>query len=175
MAAATEEPKRSLREGVTVAIIAAVAALAGSLIGGGITYLTDKSVQNKQIEQEETRERIAAEAVVRLLISEYRTDADRLQQMITLREYDLASLREHTFVSRVGQEERKLLAGNLPEKDWSDVAEAEAAIETVESELETHHGRGQIGTAEAEELETANSVCKTAYKALTPVAEGKTV
>jgi hypothetical protein len=175
MAAATEEPKGRLREGVTVAIIAAVAALTGSLIGGGMTYLTDKSVQNKQIEQEERRERIAAEAVVRLLISEYHIDADRLQQMIALHEYDLASFREHTFVSRVGQEERKLLAGNLPEKDWSDVAEAANAIETVESELEAHHGRGQIETAEAEELETASSVCKTAYKALTSVAEGKTV
>lgn len=175
MAAATDEPKRSLTEGVTVAIIAAVAALAGSLIGGGITYLTDKSVQNKQIQQEEGRERIAAEAVVRLLISEYHTDGDRLQQMIALHEYDLASFREHTFVSRVGQEERKLLAGNLPETDWSDVAEATEAIETVENELETHHGRGQIGRAEAAELEAASSVCETAYKALTPVAEGKTL
>jgi hypothetical protein len=175
MAAATDEPKRGLRESVTVAIIAAVAALAGSLIGGGITYLTDQSVQNKQIEQEEGRERVAAEAVVRLLISEYHTDADRLQQMIALREYDLASFREHTFVSRVGQEERKLLAGNLPEKDWSDVAEAADAIETIESELEAHDGRGRIGTAEAEELEAASSVCETAYKALTPVAEGKTI
>jgi hypothetical protein len=158
-----------------VAIIAAIAALAGSLIGGGITYLNDKSVQNKQIEQEERRESIAAEAVVRLLISEYHTDADRLQQMIALREYDLASFREHTFVTRVGQEERKLLAGNLPEKDWSDVAEAADAIETVENELEAHHGRGHIGTAEAEELEAASSVCETAYRALTPVAEGNTV
>lgn len=175
MAAATDEPKRGLPEGVTVAIIAAIAALAGSLIGGGITYLTEKSVQNRQIEQEERRERIAAEAVVRLLIAEYHTDADRLQQMIALREYDSASFREHTFVSRVGQEERKLLAGKLPEKDWSDVAEAADAIETVESELEAHHGRGQIRKAEAEELEAASSVCETAYKALTPVAEGKTV
>lgn len=160
---------------MTVAIIAAVAALAGSLVGGGITYLTDKSVQDKQIEQEERRERVAAEAVVRLLVSEYHNDADRLQQMITLREYDLASLHEHTFISRVGQEERKLLAGNLPEKDWSDVAEAADAIETVESELEAHHGGGRIGTAEAEELEAASSVCEAAYKVLVPVAEGKTV
>jgi hypothetical protein len=174
MAAATDEPKRHLPEGVTVAIIAAIAALAGSLIGGGITYLTSRSVQNKQIEQEEARERVAAEAVVRLLISEYHIDADRLQQMIALREYDLSSFREHTFVSRVGQEERKLLAGNLPEKDWSDVAAAASAIETVESELEAHHGRGQIGTAEVEELETASSMCETAYKALIPIAQGKT-
>src|ERR1700683_3617906 len=101
MAAATEEPKGRLREGVTVAIIAAVAALTGSLIGGGITYFTDKSVQKKKNGEGERRERIAAEALVRLLISEYHIDADRLQQMIALREYDLASFREHTFVSRV--------------------------------------------------------------------------
>jgi hypothetical protein len=182
MAATTDEPppegssrpgKRGLPEGVTVAIIAAVSALVGTLVGGIITYETNKSLQNKQIQQEERRQQTAAEAVVRLLISEYHADADRLQQMVALREYDLASFREHTFVSHVGQEERKLLAGNLPEKDWSDVAEAAEAIETVESELEAHHGRGAIARTEVEELEAANSVCETAYKALVPFAEGK--
>ncbi|HTR72948.1 MAG TPA: hypothetical protein VMG80_05070 [Solirubrobacteraceae bacterium] len=156
-----------------MAIIAAVSALVGTLVGGIITYETNKSLQDKQIQQEERRQRTAAEAVVRLLISEYHADADRLQQMVALEEYDPASFREHTFVSHVGQEERKLLAGNLPERDWSDVAEAAEAIEAVESELEAHHGKGAIGSDEVKELEEANSRCEAAYKALVPFAEGK--
>lgn len=162
-----------MSEGMKVAIIAAVSAIVGTLAGGLITYETNKALQDKQIKQEEKRQQTTAKAIVRLLISEYHTDADRLRQMITLHEYDRASYSQHKFVSHIGQEERQLLAGNLPESDWSDIADASEAIETVESELEAHHGKGPIGPTEVEELEAANSECETAYKALVPFAEGK--
>ncbi len=162
-----------MREGVIVAIIAATSAIVGTLAGGLVGYETNKSLQDRQIQQEERRQQTAAKAVVRLLITQYEADANRLRQMITLHEYDQASYSEHKFVSRIGQEERKLLAGNLPERDWSDVAAASEAIEVVQTELEVHHGRGRIGAAELEELETTDSTCETAFKALIPFANGK--
>jgi hypothetical protein len=162
-----------LPEGVIAAVIAASSAIAGTIVGAVVSYEGNRSLQNRQVQQEEARQRTTARAIVRLLMSEYHTDADRLRQMIALREYDPASYREHTFASRLSQEDRKLLAGNLSERDWVDIAEAAQAVELVQSELELHHGRGSIGAAELEELETARTVCRTAYNALVPVAEGK--
>ena len=160
-------------EGVMVAAIAAVAAIAGTIVGAVVTYEGNKSLQNHQVKQEEARQETAARAVVRELISEYHTDADRLQLMLDVHEYDPTSYRERTFAGHLNEEDRKLLAGNLSERDWVDIAEAAQGIEAVETELELHHGRGKIGSTEGEELEAANSACKAAYTALTPVAEGK--
>jgi hypothetical protein len=156
-----------------VALIAAAAAIAGTLVGGALSYFGNQELQTRQIEREEARQTASARAVVRLLISEYHTDADRLQLMITLREYDPVSYRERTFAGHLDEEDRKLLAGNLSEHDWVDIAEAAEAVELVETELELHHGRGKVDGAELEELETARRACKTAYTLLTPIAEGR--
>jgi hypothetical protein len=162
-----------LPEGTAVATIAAVAAIAGAIVGGAVTYLGNEQLQNHQIEQEQTRQETAARAVVRLLMSEYHADGDQLVDMLGSHAYSAYSYRERTFVSHIGEEDHKLLAGNLSEQDWIKVSTASRAIEAVEADLEAHRGKGRLGIEEFEIFEQARSVCNTAYAALMPLAEGK--
>lgn len=105
-------------------------------------------------------------------MSEYQTDADRLVYMTDSGEYDPESYRERTFVSHIGQEDRKLLAGRLSENDWLAVSKASREIEVVQANLEVHHGSGEVGHYEHASLEDAHSACKAAFVALIPLAEG---
>ncbi len=162
-----------LPEGVVVAVIAAVSAISGTVVGAAVSYVGNQHLQARQVAQEEARQTTAARAVARILMSEYKADDARLGGMLAEGEYDPATYRERIFVSHVGLEDRKLLAGRLTEGDWVDVSEAAQAIEEVEGELEARHGEGRIGPEEREVLERARSACTSAYTALTPLAEGK--
>lgn len=160
-------------EGVAVALVAAVSALVGTAVGAAITYLGDQHLQERQVAQEEARQTTAARAVARILMSEYKAQYRRLGGMIAESELEPASYHQRIFVSQVGVEDRKLLAGRLNEKDWTSVSTASQFVEDVEGDLETHHGEGHVDTEEQETLELARSACKTAYVALTPLAEGR--
>jgi hypothetical protein len=162
-----------LPEGVVVAIIAATSAISGTIVGAAVSYVGNQHLQARQVAQEEARQTTQARAVARILMSEYRNDFLRLGGMIAEREYEVASYRERSFMSHVGLEDRKLLAGRLTENDWLDVSAASQAIEGVEGELETHHGQGHVGPEERESLERSRAACMTAYDALIPLAEGK--
>lgn len=162
-----------LPEGVVVAIIAAASALSGTIVGAAVSYLGNQHLQGRQIAQEEARQTTAARAVARILMSEYRAEYVRLGGMLAEREYELASYRERVFVSQVGLEDRKLLAGRLTENDWVEVSAASRAIEEVEGDLEAHRGEGQVGPEEDDTLTRARGACMSAYGALTPLAEGK--
>jgi hypothetical protein len=160
-------------EGTVVAAIAAIAAIAGAVVGGAVTYLGNEQLQKHQIEQEASRQATSARAVVRLLMSEYYNDGNRLLNMIHTGAYNPYSYRERAFVSQIGEEDRKLLAGNLSERDWVEVSEASQAIEAVQADVEAHRGRGRLGAEEREVFELTRSLCNTAYTALAPIAEGK--
>jgi hypothetical protein len=159
-------------DGVVVAIIAALSAIGGTVVGAAVSYVGNEHLQAREIAQEEDRQTTASRAVARILMSEYAVDVTAIGQMLAEREYEAASYRNHTFVSHVGLEDRKLLAGRLTEDDWVDVSAASQAIEQVDAELEAHHGKGRIGVEERGVLESARGACESAYKALTPLAAG---
>lgn len=163
-----------LPEGVVVAVIAATSAIAGTMVGAIVTYEGNRALQDHQTHQEEARQATAVRAVARLLRAEYHADADLLEEMRILHEYDLESYRQRKFVSHVGREDRELLAGRLSVRDWDDVAEAAQAIEAIEGDLEAHHGRGAVGVGEREEVDRALAVCEAAFTALEPLADGRT-
>lgn len=160
---------------MVVAIIAAGSALLGTAVGATVTYLGNQHLQTRAIAQEEARQTTAARAVARILMSEYKAEYVRLGGMIAEGEYEIASYRERIFVSKVGQEDRKLLAGRLTENDWVAVSNASQAIEEVEGDLENHRGAGHVDPEAQDTLTRAHSACMTAYAALTPLAEGKAV
>jgi hypothetical protein len=162
-----------LPEGVIVAAIAASSAVAGTLAGSLVTYAGNKALQNRQVEQEATRQQAAARAVVRLLMSEYRKDGKQLEDMTGAGAYDTYSFNERTFVSKIGQEDRKLLAGNLSEKEWTAVSEAANALEAVAANVEVHRGKGRLGSVEVGIFDGTEKLCEQAYSAVTPFAEGK--
>jgi hypothetical protein len=161
--------RKGLSEGVLVACIAAVSALAGTLVGAIVTYEGNSQLQNRQVRQEEARQDTVTRAVARLLTSEYQADIGRLVFMIEAGEYDPESYRERTFVSHIGQEDRKLLAGRLTGADWNAISRASREIEAVEANLEVHHGKGEVGHYERATLEAADTACKSAVAALTPL------
>lgn len=163
-----------LPEGVVLAVIAASSAIAGTMVGAIVTYEGNRALQDRLTHQEEARQVTAARAVARLLRAEYHTDADLLEEMRILGEYDPESYRQRKFVSHIGQEDRKLLAGRLSARDWEDVAEASQAVEAIDGDLEAHHGRGPVGAGEMEEVDRALAVCHTAFTALEPLADGRT-
>lgn len=160
-------------EGVLVAAIAAISAISGTVVGAVVTYKGNEQLQDRLVHQEEARETMAARAVVRLLISECEADGGRLFFMKTTGEYDSTFYVEHAFVSHIGQEERRLLAGRLSEQHWIVVAEASRQIEAVQTDLEIHHGKGTIGEEERVTFDKADSACQTAYTVLAPLAEGR--
>jgi hypothetical protein len=146
--------------------------VSGTVIGAVVTYVGNERLQNHQLNREEARQATAERAVVRLLMSEYRGDAGRLTYMISGRQYDVGSYRQRAFVSRVGLEDRKLLAGRLSEKEWDALANASQAVESVEADLEQHRGHGQIDEEGEQRLQQTLSACRNAYEALRPEAEG---
>lgn len=162
-----------MSEGVLVATIAATAAIAGTVVGALVTFKGNEQLQSRLVRQEETRQAMAARAVVRLLMSECEVAGGQLFFMKTTGEYDPTLYHAHAFVSHIGQEERRLLAGRLSERHWLAVAEASRQIEAVQADLELHRGMGKIGEVEQETLSKANSACQAVYTALTPLAEGK--
>jgi hypothetical protein len=164
---------RRLPEGVLVAAIAALSAIAGTVVGGIVTYIGNERLQTHQVDQEEARQTTAARAVARILMSEYQADVGWIVIMTSGGEYEPTAYREHLFVSHIGAEDRKLLAGRLSEQDWLSVSAASRAIEDVQANLESHGGHGSIGAEERETLERARSACSSAYSALAPIAEGK--
>jgi hypothetical protein len=133
----------------------------------------NRQLQDRQLSQEEARQTTSARAVARLLMTELRADYARLEYMISNHIYDASAYRDRSFVSQVGLEDRKLLAGHLTEEHWVDVSEASQQVEVVAGELEAHRGRGSLGLEEREILQKAQSACGTAYTALAPLAEGK--
>jgi hypothetical protein len=165
-------PRRRWSEGVLIAIIAATAAISGTIVGAVVTYVGNRQLQDRQLQQEEARQTASTRAVARLLMSEYQIDAERLEYMIGASQYELASYREHTFVSHIGQEDRKLLASHLSEQDWIDVSAASQKLEVVAADLEAHRGNGKTGTYEHETLEEARAACSTAFDALRKLSEG---
>ena len=162
-----------LPEGVIVAAIAASSAVAGTLAGSLVTYVGNKALQNRQVEQEAERQQAAARAVVRLLMNEYQKDGRQLEDMTGAHAYDTYSFNERTFISKIGQEDRKLLAGNLSEKEWAAVSEAANALEAVAADVEGHRGKGRLGRLEVEIFDETERLCERAYTAVTPFAEGK--
>ena len=162
-----------LPEGVVVAVIAAVSALAGTVVGAAVSYLGNEHLQARQVAQEEARQTTAARAVARILMGEYSADYRRLGGMLAEREYEAESYRERVFVSHVGLEDRKLLAGRLSESDWVEVSRASRAVEEVQGDLEAHRGMGRVGVEESDTLSRARSACDAAYAALAPLAGGK--
>ncbi len=161
-----------LPEGVVVACIAALSALAGTLVGAIVTYEGNRQLQNRQVHQEEARQAKDVRAIARLLMYEYEIDSDRLFYMIEDGEYNTEIYREQTFVSHVDPEDHKLLAGSLSERDWLSVARASRKLAAVQASLEVHHGRGEIGSEEHKQLEEARYASDTALTALTPLADG---
>ncbi len=164
-----------LPEGVLVAIIAAVSALAGTVVGAAVSYLGNEHLQERQVSQEEARQTAAARAVARILSSEYLADVVIARAMLAEHEYDPKAYRERAFVSHVGLEDRKLLAGRLTENAWMAVSGASRAVEEVEGDLEDHRGKGRVGEEEEPTLVRAGTDCQDAYEALAPLANGKAV
>ena len=162
-----------LSKDTAVPMITAAAAIIGAIVGGAVTYLGNEQLQNHQVEQEQVRQQTAARAVVRLLMSEYRTDGDQLLDMLGSHRYGMYSYRERTFVNHIDEEDRKLMAGDLTEQDWVQVSEASRAIEAVQADVEAHRGKGKVGVEEREVFELTRSLCNTAYTELAPIAEGK--
>jgi hypothetical protein len=157
---------------MTVAIIAATAAILGTLTGGVATYLGNRLLQERELNREEAQQTAAARAVARLLRSEYETDSDRLLEMSSAEEYSEEIYRKRVFVSRIGQDDRKLLARRLSEAEWTAVSNAEQMIERVETELEIHRGRGEIGQFEEKTLQQARTACNAASAALASLSRG---
>ncbi|HSZ14110.1 MAG TPA: hypothetical protein VK790_08750 [Solirubrobacteraceae bacterium] len=164
-----------LPEGVVVAIIAAVSALAGTVVGAAVSYVGNQRLQEREVAQEEARQTTAARAVARILSSEYLAEYLRVRGMLAEREYDPTAYRERSFISHVGLEDRKLLAGRLTENAWMAVSGASRAVEEVEGDLEDHRGEGRVGEEEEATLARARTDCLAAYEALTPLANGKAV
>lgn len=162
-----------MRQDIVLASIAAISALTGTAVGAFVSYEGNRQLQNRELKQEEARQTTSARAVARLLMSEYRADASALEEMISTHKYYPLAYRQRTFVSHVGQEDRKLLAGSLSEEDWVAVSEASRQIGVVAGEVEAHRGQGSLDIEEDEILEKVRSACGAAYKALTPLAEGK--
>lgn len=155
-------------------MIAALSAIAGTVVGAVVTYKGNEQLQNRVVRQEEARAVTSARAVVRLLISECEADEGRVLFMKATGEYDSTLYLEHAFVSHISEEERRLLAGQLSEQHWIVVAEASRQIEAVRTDLEIHHGKGEIGEEEGVTFDKARSACHTAYTSLTPLADGRT-
>ena len=160
------------REGRNVAIIAATAAILGTLTGGFATYLGNRLLQERQLNREEAQQTAAVRGVARLLKLEYLTDINRLLEMTAGEEYSPEIYRKRVFVSRITPEDRKLLARRLAEREWTAVANAEQWIERVETELELHHGRGTVGPFEEKTLQEAEAACKAAVGALAVLSRG---
>jgi hypothetical protein len=157
---------------IVVALIAAASAIAGAAVGGFATYETDRSLQDQQVQREEARQATAARAIARLMMSEYEDDADQLRYMIGTGEYAPEIYRARTFVSHIGQEERKLLAGRLSEREWVDLSEAAREVEIVEADVEIHRGTSAVGEEERETFKRARVACDAAAAALGPLARG---
>jgi hypothetical protein len=156
-----------------VAIIAATAAISGTIVGAFVTYVGNRQLQDRELAQEEARQTTAARAIARLLMSEYRTDAEQLLYMASSGRYEWASYHQHTFVSHIGQEDRKLLAGHLSERDWLAVSAASREDEVVQADLEAHHGSGVTGPYEQDTIEKAQADCSAAFHALEPLVQGR--
>lgn len=153
--------------------IAAIAAIVGTLVGGLATYAGNQQLQNRQVAREEARATTSVRAIARLLMTEYQKDIKALDLMRGIGEYEPASYHRHTFVSSIGLEDRKLLAGRLSAQHWLSVADAAQEIETVAADLEAHHGQGALGQYEQETLKEARGACAAAFGALRPLAEEK--
>jgi hypothetical protein len=158
---------------MVVAIVAAIAAIAGTLVGAFVTYEGDRQLQDRELAQEEARQTTAARAIARLLMTEYQVDAERLYYMASSGHYEPAAYREHTFVSRMDDEDRKLLAGHLSEHDWLAVSAAARENEVVQADLEAHQGTGTTGPYEHDTIEKAEADCSAAFRDLEPLAEGR--
>jgi hypothetical protein len=161
-----------LPEGVLVAVIAATSALAGTLVGAIVSYEGNQQLQDRQVHREESHETTAARAIARVLMSEFIADERSLTYMTDADEYDSHSYDQHKFVSKVSEDDRKLLAGRLPESSWTALSKGDRAVQAVEAALEEHHGRGLVDADERTTLKQAEADCRQAVAALTPLAEG---
>lgn len=153
--------------------IPAAAAILGTLVGGFATYVGNQQLQDHQIAQEEARQTASARAIARLLMNEYQIDIKHITYMRGAGEYQPASYSRHTFVTRIGLEDRKLLAGQLSARHWIKVSAAAQEIEVVAGDLEAHRGRGTVGPYELETLTEADTACSQAFEALRPLGENE--
>lgn len=174
-----QPPSRWRRPEFVVATIAAVAAIAGTIVGAAVTYVGNRQLQDRQLRQEEARESVPLRASARLLQLEYRVDFDELKSIFERVTYMAASgefgqiSHEGTLVSRISEEDRKLLAGRLSLPAWQAVVQAEISLANVERILRRAHSKGAAIAPQREQLKLAYQACDNAYEALMPLVEGK--
>jgi hypothetical protein len=123
---------------VSVAVIAACAAIGGALAGGVASYLGDRAIVNKQINREERQQKIAALGVARVYAEQVGGAAevlkddsaeDRWPGQNDLSYFDLPAL-----------EDRRLVQARLPAKSATRVSEADQVMRAVGTIIDVEPG-----------------------------------
>jgi hypothetical protein len=116
-----------------IAMISAGAALLGTLVGGLLSYETQKHLQDHQLARQDRRDAVVARAAARL-------ERDRLE--IVAGQVDAMLLDGRYVVIRGGLQselsvdDRKLIAGRVGANAWQIVSEADLFLKLVAERLQ---------------------------------------
>lgn len=138
-----------------IALITAAAAVLGALVGGGATYLSSKSVLDRQLGREERREHERARGVARVY-AEQDIDAAAILAGAKLRQqWPVQS--ERVYFELPALEDRRLVEGRLSLKSAAAVTTGDTVVRAVTVELQTRSGQplGPSGNALLSEYEAS--------------------
>ncbi len=116
---------------ILVAVIAAIAAILGSVAGGTASYLGNKAILGKQVEREERQQKVAARGVARVYAEQvvsarrvlrFALSTDRWPQRNDLSYFDLPDL-----------EDRRLVQSRLSVMSAEAVSDADGVLRAVAS------------------------------------------
>ena len=124
---------------LSVALIAACAAIGGALAGGAASYLGDRAIVNKQVNREERQQKIAAVGVARVYaeqvvgaaeVLKHGSQENRWPGQNDLGYFDLPAL-----------EDRRLVQSRLSARSAATVSEADQAMRAVATIIDVEPGR----------------------------------
>ncbi len=123
---------------VSVALIAACAAIGGALAGGAASYLGDQAIANKQVNREERQQKIAALGVARVYAEQVGGAADVLKDGST--EHRWPGQNDLSYFDLPALEDRRLVQARLSAKAAGRVSEADQVMRAVGTIIDVEPG-----------------------------------
>jgi hypothetical protein len=154
------------REALIVAIIAAGAAILGTLGGGVATYLGNASVTERQLRAERAARRFAAVGVARVMAEDFVTSAALLESMVDQHRFFRSRNRVRTSPAVADKE---LMAAHLPTTQWRDVGFADTGLVFAERLILQHRGE-HFERGHGAELSGWADAARVAANALQPLS-----
>jgi tRNA(Met) C34 N-acetyltransferase TmcA len=149
------------------ALIAALAGLGGTVVGGGITYLTNKSLENQQLHQQQLQEAMVTRTDAKLAISRYE---DFLVSVRTMEQIQLIETPAELPQLPADASDQAAIVGAVSEKELTTLAAADSQVRST-TELVRLEENDPLTNLDRGVLQSDVTVINSAIAVLTPIAE----